>query len=281
MSTKGSNVIKYYVYIHRENISGRVFYIGRGYGDRAFRTASKRSRAWHCIAVNGYSVEFLHQDLTKQEAIDIENSYLKNPDPTWGLCNKKKAEVVKDLNLILDELNEWFEYDETVSSCLKWKKNTKGKNRTGQSAGSKNKLGYFELTFRGKSYYVHRVIYAIHFNGVDIDKVVDHIDGNSSNNKISNLRQISQRQNTQNRKLNQKEASTGYIGIYLQTNKSGNMYYRSTHYTLDGKLKSKCFSVKKLGTTEALTQAISFRNKSIKDLNELGMDYTQTHTGVL
>lgn len=274
-------MIKYYIYIHREAISGKVFYIGRGYGDRAYRAGNKRSKEWNRVALNGYSVEFLHQDLTKQESVILENKYLNEPDQDWILCNKKKAEQVKDLNLILDQFNEWFEYDETVPSCLKWKKNTIGKKRAGCSAGSKNKLGYFELKFRGISYYVHRVIYAIKHGGLDTNKVIDHIDGNSSNNKISNLRQISQRQNTQNRKLNKRESSTGYIGVYLQINKSGNMYYKSTYYNLSGKLKSKYFSVKKLGQEEALKQAVEFRNSSIDNLNKVGMSYTLNHTGAI
>lgn len=73
----------------------------------------------------------------------------------------------------------------------------------GRQAGTiigcqKSKDGYLVARFDGLLYRLHRLAF-LYMNG-SIPKVVDHIDGNPSNNKWSNLRASSQMQNTQNQK---------------------------------------------------------------------------------
>lgn len=266
----------YYVYIHRQNETNIVFYLGRGSNDRA-RRDDKRSEVWKKYAKLGYSIEFLAENLTKQEAIRIENNYLLNPDISWELCNKKKnPEIVKDLNNILHIIEEWVFYDESSPSCLRWRKDTKGRSKKGNIAGSKTKNGYFEITLQGIRYYVHRLIYVLHNKNIDINKTIDHKDGNNSNNKIDNLQEIDQRQNAQNRKNNRK-TKTGFPGVYFNKNKAGNEYYIAGYCDLATKYRYKIFSVKKLGEKIALEQAINFRKQKIEELNANGQQYTDRH----
>ena len=54
-----------------------------------------------------------------------------------------------------------------------------------------------------KHHYVHRLVYsAWGKEPLDQNLIIDHIDANPSNNNISNLRQVSQKQNIQNAILN-------------------------------------------------------------------------------
>jgi hypothetical protein len=82
---------------------------------------------------------------------------------------------------------------------LLWK--TKGKNRRlGKPAGSVRKDGYLEVSFKGNRERVHRVIWKMHNGEIPKGYVIDHIDGNPSNNLIDNLRCIPKGVNQNNRK---------------------------------------------------------------------------------
>ncbi len=63
----------YYVYAHKCEKSGEIFYVGKGKEDRAWN--EKRSNAWKEFVggIGGkYEVLLLHKDLTEDEAIDLE-----------------------------------------------------------------------------------------------------------------------------------------------------------------------------------------------------------------
>ena len=57
-------------------------------------------------------------------------------------------------------------------------------------------MGYRQLMIDGVRLLEHRVIAAMH--GMSLDHCIDHIDGNTINNKIENLRPATQAQNTRN-----------------------------------------------------------------------------------
>ena len=59
-----------------------------------------------------------------------------------------------------------------------------------------NNQGYLSFKAGGKNYYCHRFVYEV-FNGSIKDGfVIDHIDRIKTNNSLSNLQAISQRENT-------------------------------------------------------------------------------------
>jgi len=64
------------------------------------------------------------------------------------------------------------------------------------SVGSMKDNGYFIVKINKKLHYVHRIIANL-FHGLDLtsSEVVDHIDGNKTNNCVSNLRCVTQKEN--------------------------------------------------------------------------------------
>ena len=67
MATQG-----FYVYIHRRISDGRVFYVGKGTGKRAWKK-TKRGSYWEAVeSKHGREVVIVEQGLEEQEAYDLE-----------------------------------------------------------------------------------------------------------------------------------------------------------------------------------------------------------------
>ena len=97
-------------------------------------------------------------------------------------------------------LKERFEIDPSSPSGIRWKITPgRGWTKAGDVAGSRNGKGYYQIKFNGSYTNTSRVIWKI-IKGKDPDQVIDHIDGNPANNRISNLRDVTQRENSLNRK---------------------------------------------------------------------------------
>lgn len=78
--------------------------------------------------------------------------------------------------------------------------NKKGPRNLNKRLGCKDNSGRFVFKFKYKNLYVHRVIWAL-FNDFPLPEMIDHIDGNMSNNRIENLRASNNRHNQQNQKI--------------------------------------------------------------------------------
>lgn len=80
----------------------------------------------------------------------------------------------------------------------------------------RNNHGYLRIHFDGRTLQGHRVAWALHYNEQpDPNLEIDHINGNRSDNRISNLRLVSQKQNLRN-KTKYKNSTHGYPGILLE-----------------------------------------------------------------
>lgn len=105
-----------------------------------------------------------------------------------------------------EQAREAFEYD---GSDLRWRV---GRRNAGQLVGSVLPgRGYRRVDFNGRSYFVHRVIW-LWVYGEWPNGYIDHIDGDTSNNKLSNLRVVTTQENGQNRKLG-KNNKSGVVGV--------------------------------------------------------------------
>lgn len=72
--------------------------------------------------------------------------------------------------------------------------------------------GYLIVSIQGKRYKAHRLVFLYMNNDKLNDVEVDHIDGNRSNNKYSNLRVVVRTENMKNKGL-YSNSSTGVIGV--------------------------------------------------------------------
>jgi hypothetical protein len=74
---------------------------------------------------------------------------------------------------------------------------------------------YLQVMIGGKLYQAHRLIWLLVY-GEWPRQHIDHIDGNGLNNRIENLRDVSQTENNRNRR-NQSNNKTGICGVYWYT----------------------------------------------------------------
>ena len=86
-------------------------------------------------------------------------------------------------------------------------KSTHPKNHrthVGDIAGCVQSDGYIDTTVDGKRYTIHRLIWKWYY-GVDPGDIIDHIDGDKSNNNIWNLREVTEVENHHNRTIHRTE----------------------------------------------------------------------------
>lgn len=251
--------MSYYIYVHKRKDNGVVFYLGKGTKCRAFRKEKYRNKEWKQVVneAGGFDVEFLYENLTNEEALAIELQLLNSPSSAWELINIRKTNKVKEIKL--QDICNAFYYDQTSESGLRYKIQPKNsRKQVNDPAGYKDKLGYYSVQVNGVRLLVHRIIYLIINGDLPVDRVIDHIDGNPSNNRVENLRCVTQRENTENRRSS-KTSKTGLKNIYRHVNKSGNIYY-TVVWVEDSVQKSKNFSVLRLGEEKAKELALEFRN---------------------
>ena len=78
------------------------------------------------------------------------------------------------------QLLSFFTYNEQTGELCK--------ASTGKKVGWLDNRGYVRVRFQGRVYCAHRIIYKMFYGRDPGNKVIDHCDGNPSNNLISNLR---------------------------------------------------------------------------------------------
>lgn len=178
-----------------------------------------------------------------------------------------------------EELSKYFYYDENTPTCLSRCSQTSHKTKLKLFSGTgeiTNKAGYYQVEFRGKTYQVHRIICLLFgYDLSDKGRVVDHLDGNTKNNKIDNLRVTSRAVNQRNTKLN-KNNTTGMSGVTFS--KKTNSYVASVKRIDSKSRKYKSFKIDKYGREGALKLAKEWRISEIQTLNHLyNAMYTQRH----
>ena len=126
----------------------------------------------------------------------------------------------------LEDLREALDYNPDTGIVI-WKKPTSNCVKVGREAGGYRSLLWCStvrversIGFQGHKYLLSRIIYFM-YHGIDPSEfTIDHIDGTPLNNKISNLRLATIRQNSFNKKL-QINNKSGVRGVYFRndTNK--------------------------------------------------------------
>lgn len=108
-------------------------------------------------------------------------------------------------------LKENLSYD-PATGLFKWIKR-KGGRAFNSEPGNTMPNGYKRIKLPSGSYLQHRLAW-LYMTGVMPTKFIDHIDGNPSNNKFDNLREVSQSLNIQNRrKASKANKSSKLLGV--------------------------------------------------------------------
>jgi len=98
----------------------------------------------------------------------------------------------------LKELRELFTYSPDTGEVW-WKTSGTGRNPTKPAGGLDGSA--IRISIGKKRYAAHRVLWAMHYGAwPDNDLMIDHIDGDVMNNKISNLRLATNQENQRNTK---------------------------------------------------------------------------------
>jgi hypothetical protein len=110
-------------------------------------------------------------------------------------------------------LLELLEYNADTGIFL-WKISRGGRLK-GSFAGRINSRGYVTIRIDGTDYYAHRLAW-MYVYGMFPEQEIDHIDRDTLNNSIYNLRDVSRLENTRN-KGNNTNNTSGYKGVSFYT----------------------------------------------------------------
>lgn len=110
-------------------------------------------------------------------------------------------------------LKDVLNYNENTGQFT-WIKRPCSQAIVGEIAGWKTEYGYWRISLFHKRYAAHRLAW-FYVYGEWPKKQLDHIDGNRSNNRIDNLRDAAQFDNSQNRYKPSKNNKSGFLGVHF------------------------------------------------------------------
>lgn len=268
----------FYVYTHTDK-DGNIVYVGSGKG---FRYKDKSGRQpehleiWQDLDKKIITSDLVEIDARKQEEHLINSIGIENLLNKAITCSSTKRRPIE-----YEEISKYLEINYNSPSLLSWKvEMTNGKRRVlkkvGDFAGGIAAYGYYKVQLNRRQYFVHRIVWSLH-NKQDCheDFIVDHIDGNPSNNNPDNLRLCSPRENSLNRSMNARNKS-GVTGVYKK-NMKGVMCWTATWQDLEMKKHRRHFSIPKYGDEIAFELACNARNSAIEKLSALGLIYSERH----
>jgi hypothetical protein len=115
--------------------------------------------------------------------------------------------------LTRDRLCELFSID-TNNGTFFWKHTMGGKAKKGQEAGALTANGYVAIRVDQQDYLAHRLMWLYVYGAFPV-LFIDHIDRDKTNNRPTNLRIATAKQNSENTSLKSTNAS-GHRGVFFR-----------------------------------------------------------------
>jgi hypothetical protein len=113
-------------------------------------------------------------------------------------------------NVSVEVLRDEIAYD-PASGLMVFKKSWHGKIKTGNPAfRTLRNDGYYVGNYRTRYHLAHRIVWAIEFG--EWPEEIDHINGQRSDNRITNLRAVTRKENTVNKQMRRNNTS-GVQGV--------------------------------------------------------------------
>lgn len=109
------------------------------------------------------------------------------------------------------QLKEHLNYD-SETGVFTWIKVNSTRMKVGDIAGTLRK-GYTDIMLFGVSHRSHRLAW-LYVYGEHPTKLIDHINGITTDNRISNLREVSNAENMQNMRKLKTRFRSGLVGAY-------------------------------------------------------------------
>lgn len=114
--------------------------------------------------------------------------------------------------LTAERLRELLAYDPGTGTFT-WRVRSARRIKVGDAAGCDNGYGYLRIRIDGVEHKAHRLAW-LYVNGLWPVSQIDHINGLRDDNRIGNLRDVSQSVNSQNlRSATAQNKSSGLLGV--------------------------------------------------------------------
>ncbi len=110
----------------------------------------------------------------------------------------------------VDEARRVFGYDPDTG-ILRLKVAV-GRRQAGDDAGGPKKTDYRQTYYSRRTYPTHRLIWLIVYG--EWPEIIDHIDGNKANNRLANLRNVTETVNNQNLRRANSTNKLGILGVF-------------------------------------------------------------------
>ena len=171
---------------------------------------------------------------------------------------------IKWASLTQDLIKSILHYEPTTG-LFTWKVRLSPRKGIGDEAGSREADGYIRIQIRRKHYPAHCLAW-LYVYGVMANQI-DHKDGNTSNNRIDNLRLATTKDNGANRKIG-KNNTSGYKGVWLSVRRGRKDRWRAVIVVDNEHVQLGSFDTKEEAAKRYNEAAIHYFGEFAK-LNEL------------
>lgn len=111
----------------------------------------------------------------------------------------------------VERLRAMLSYD-AITGLFSWIEKPSWGVSVGEVAGFINSAGYRSIRIAGVGYQAHRLAWLHHY-GYWPASDLDHINGDKSDNRIANLRDVSRKVNCENQRRPQRNNTSGFLGV--------------------------------------------------------------------